>query len=195
MLIFEAESDEEDTILQRPPLGFGKWKVTLLESLEGRTSRDHQFIEQLEQSLQREEAFGPVTDRAARIFLHGKPVVIRAASSGASRRLGDVKIPKARLQDHQSQRLCEWPLARSTHCATSTQYPRPCSTRETTDRFTTHHKRQIWRATAKASMFGGEMVNLIVEKIASDRNPSVTMMNLVEELLAPDDVPAYLGSC
>jgi hypothetical protein len=39
----------------------------------------------------------------------------------------------------------------------------------------------------------GEVVNLLVEKIASDHNPSVTMMNLVEELLAPDDVPAYLG--
>jgi hypothetical protein len=39
----------------------------------------------------------------------------------------------------------------------------------------------------------GEVVNLLVEKIASDRNPSVTMMNLVEELFAPDDVPAYLG--
>jgi hypothetical protein len=40
---------------------------------------------------------------------------------------------------------------------------------------------------------GGEVVNLLVQKIASDRNPSVTMMNLVEELLAPDDVPAYVG--
>jgi hypothetical protein len=30
------------------------------------------------------------------------------------------------------------------------------------------------------------VVNLLVENIASDRNPSVTMMNLVEE-------PAYLG--
>ena len=37
----------------------------------------------------------------------------------------------------------------------------------------------------------GELVNLLVEKIASDRNPSITMMNLVEELLAPGDVPAY----
>ena len=37
----------------------------------------------------------------------------------------------------------------------------------------------------------GELVNLLVEKIASDRNPSITMMNLVEELLAPHDVPAY----
>jgi hypothetical protein len=39
----------------------------------------------------------------------------------------------------------------------------------------------------------GELVNLLVQKIATDRNPSVTMMNLVEELLAPDDVPAYVG--
>ena len=37
----------------------------------------------------------------------------------------------------------------------------------------------------------GEVVNLLVEKIASDRNPSVTMMNMVEGLLAPDDTPAY----
>jgi hypothetical protein len=39
----------------------------------------------------------------------------------------------------------------------------------------------------------GEVVDLLLEQIASDRNPSVTMMNMVEELLAPDDVPAYLG--
>ena len=38
-----------------------------------------------------------------------------------------------------------------------------------------------------------EIVNLLVEKIASDRNPSITQMNLVEELLAPDDVPAYVA--
>ena len=37
----------------------------------------------------------------------------------------------------------------------------------------------------------GEVVDLLIERIASDRNPSVTMMNLVEDLLAPDDVPAY----
>ena len=54
VLIFEAESNEElDTILQRLPLwGLAKWKVTPLETLEGRTARDRQFIEQLEQSLQ-----------------------------------------------------------------------------------------------------------------------------------------------
>jgi hypothetical protein len=39
----------------------------------------------------------------------------------------------------------------------------------------------------------GEVVNLLLEQIASDRNPSVTMMNLVEELLAPDGVRACLG--
>jgi hypothetical protein len=38
-----------------------------------------------------------------------------------------------------------------------------------------------------------ELVDLLLQKIASDRNLSVTMMNLVEELLAPDDVPAYAG--
>ena len=52
--IFEAESNEElDSILQRLPLwGLAKWKATPLETLEGRTARDRQFIEQLEQSLQ-----------------------------------------------------------------------------------------------------------------------------------------------
>jgi len=38
-----------------------------------------------------------------------------------------------------------------------------------------------------------EIVNMLVQKIASDRHPSVTMMNLVEELLAPDDVPAHVA--
>lgn len=39
----------------------------------------------------------------------------------------------------------------------------------------------------------GEMVNFLVQKIASDRNPSVTMMKLVEQLLEPDDIPAYVA--
>ena len=33
----------------------------------------------------------------------------------------------------------------------------------------------------------------LIQKIASDRNPSIAMMNLVDELLTPDDVPAYGG--
>jgi hypothetical protein len=37
----------------------------------------------------------------------------------------------------------------------------------------------------------GALIDLLLQKIASDGNPSVTMMNLVEELLAPDDIPAY----
>ena len=36
----------------------------------------------------------------------------------------------------------------------------------------------------------GEVVNMLVQKIATDRHPSVTMMNIVEDLLAPDDIPA-----
>ena len=39
----------------------------------------------------------------------------------------------------------------------------------------------------------GELVNLLLQKIASDSNPSITMMNIVEELLAPDDIPTYVG--
>jgi hypothetical protein len=39
--------------------------------------------------------------------------------------------------------------------------------------------------------FRGEVVDLLLQNIASDRYPSVTMMDLVEELLTPDDVPAY----
>ena len=34
---------------------------------------------------------------------------------------------------------------------------------------------------------------MLLQKIASDRNPSITMMNIVEELLAPDDIPTYVG--
>jgi muconolactone delta-isomerase len=54
VLIFEAESNEElDSILQSLPLwGLGKWKVTPLETLEGRNERDRQFTDELEQSLQ-----------------------------------------------------------------------------------------------------------------------------------------------
>jgi hypothetical protein len=38
-----------------------------------------------------------------------------------------------------------------------------------------------------------EIVNVLVQKIATDRHPSITMMNLVEDRLAPDDIPAYVG--
>jgi len=35
------------------------------------------------------------------------------------------------------------------------------------------------------------LVDLLLEKIAEDPYPSGTMMDLVEQLLLPDDVPAY----
>jgi hypothetical protein len=35
------------------------------------------------------------------------------------------------------------------------------------------------------------LVDLLLEKIAEDQYPSETMMDLVEQLLLPDDVPAY----
>ena len=37
----------------------------------------------------------------------------------------------------------------------------------------------------------GELLQVLLEKVNRDRNPSITMMNLIEELLTPDDVPAY----
>jgi hypothetical protein len=83
--------------------------------------------------------------------------------------------------------------ARSTHCATSTQYPRARSIRETTGSVYNTLQEADMASNGKGVDVRGEVVNLLVEKIASDRNPFVTMMNLVEELLAPDDVPAYLG--
>ena len=36
-----------------------------------------------------------------------------------------------------------------------------------------------------------EMVDELLERIATERNPSVNMMDLVEQLLTPDDVPVY----
>lgn len=38
----------------------------------------------------------------------------------------------------------------------------------------------------------GEMVDMLLERIATERNPSVSMMDLVEQLLTPDEVPAYV---
>jgi hypothetical protein len=38
-----------------------------------------------------------------------------------------------------------------------------------------------------------EIVTLLIEKIRRDPYPSTTMMDLVEEMLAPEDIPAYAG--
>jgi hypothetical protein len=35
------------------------------------------------------------------------------------------------------------------------------------------------------------MLDLLLEKVAGDTYPSETMMNLIEELVEPDEVPAY----
>jgi hypothetical protein len=111
---------------------------------------------------------------------------------GASRRLGDVKVQKLGFKIIRVSVSANGPCT-STHCATSTQYPRASSTRETTGSvYNTSHEGDM-ASNGKGVDVRGQVVNLLVEKIASDRNPSVTMMNLVEELLAPDDVPAYLG--
>jgi hypothetical protein len=111
---------------------------------------------------------------------------------GASRRLGDVKVQKLGFKIIRVSVSANGPCT-STHCATSTQYPRASSTRETTGSVYNTSQEADMASNGKGVDVRGEVVNLLVEKIASDRNPSVTMMNLVEELLAPDDVPAYLG--
>jgi hypothetical protein len=36
-----------------------------------------------------------------------------------------------------------------------------------------------------------DLLDILLEKIAADTYPSSTMMDLVEELLQPDEVPAY----
>jgi hypothetical protein len=35
------------------------------------------------------------------------------------------------------------------------------------------------------------IVDLLIDKVAEDRFPSIPMMTLLEELLEPDEVPAY----
>ena len=39
----------------------------------------------------------------------------------------------------------------------------------------------------------GEIVDLLLQKVATDRHPSSTMMNFIEELITPDEVSAYAG--
>jgi len=37
----------------------------------------------------------------------------------------------------------------------------------------------------------GELLQVLLEKVVQDRHPSITMMNLIEELLTPQEVPSY----
>jgi hypothetical protein len=39
----------------------------------------------------------------------------------------------------------------------------------------------------------GEILDLLMMKVASDRFPSSTMMDMIERLMGPDDVPTYAG--
>lgn len=36
-----------------------------------------------------------------------------------------------------------------------------------------------------------DLLDILLEKIAADTYPSTTMMNIVEQLIQPDEVPAY----
>lgn len=37
-----------------------------------------------------------------------------------------------------------------------------------------------------------ELVALLMQKVEEDRYPSSTMLDMLEEMLTPDDVPAYV---
>jgi hypothetical protein len=37
-----------------------------------------------------------------------------------------------------------------------------------------------------------ELVSVLIQKIENDQYPSTTMLDMLEELLAPEDVPAYV---
>jgi hypothetical protein len=39
----------------------------------------------------------------------------------------------------------------------------------------------------------GEILDLLMMKVAGDRFPSSTMMDMIERLMGPDDVPTYAG--
>ena len=38
-----------------------------------------------------------------------------------------------------------------------------------------------------------ELVELLLEKIQADQYPSTTMLDLVEEMLTPEEIPVYAG--
>jgi hypothetical protein len=67
------------------------------------------------------------------------------------------------------------------------------STRETTGSVHSTAQEADMAGNGEEVDVRGEVVDMLIERIASDRNPSVTMMNLVEQLLEPDDVPAYVA--
>lgn len=38
-----------------------------------------------------------------------------------------------------------------------------------------------------------ELFEVLMEKVRADPYPSATMLNMIEQVLTPDDVPTYLG--
>jgi hypothetical protein len=46
-------------------------------------------------------------------------------------------------------------------------------------------------SSAESNDVRRQLVELLLSKVEGDRYPSVTMMNLVEELMTPDEVPVY----
>lgn len=36
-----------------------------------------------------------------------------------------------------------------------------------------------------------EMLRVLMQKVANDQYPSTTMLDMIEEMLTPDEVPAY----
>src|SRR5688572_14976397 len=89
-------------------MGLTKWKVTPLENLEGRTSRDHHSLSNWSRVCRDKKHLGR-SRTAPPEFSSRETCCDTSRKLRASRRLGDVKSSKARLQDHQSQRLCDGP--------------------------------------------------------------------------------------
>jgi hypothetical protein len=168
--------------------GVGKVESNSAREPRGRTSRDHHSLSNWSRVCRDKKHLG--RSRTAPPEFSS-----RETCCHTSRKLG--ASPQARgcqkFKSSASVSVSAMAPVRSTHCATSTQYPRACSIRETTGSvYNTSHEADT-ESNGKGVDVRGAVVNLLVEKIASDRNRSVTMMNLVEELLAPDDVLAYLG--
>ena len=86
---------------------------------------------------------------------------------------------------------CERSLTQYRVVSCGPTFDSPRSTRETTGSVHSTSQEADMASNGEEVDVRGEVVDLLIEKIASDRNPSVTMMNLVEQLLAPDDVQAY----
>jgi hypothetical protein len=176
VLIFDAESNEGlDTILRRLSLwGLAKWKITPLENLEGWASRDHHSLSNWSRVCRDKKHLvrsrtGPPEFSSRETCCH------TSRKLGASRRLGMSKVQKLGFKIIRISVSAMAP-ARSTHCATSTQYPRACSIRETTGSVYNTSQESDMASNGKGVDVRGEVVNLLVEKIASDRNRSVTMV-------------------